>query len=540
MPRSKTGKTRPPVNAEKLKEAVAAITCEGEGKLSFREAARVYNIRSTTLFRHVRAHKASGLESFKYKSNLAVNKIFTEEEENDLALYLRRVARMNYGLTKKGVRDLAFKFGLANKKKLPSSWLKNEIAGEQWMRNFMKRFGNQLSIRKPEATSLARSSAFNKTNFDKFMTNMEDVHRRFGPIPPERIWNLDETGCTTVQRPAKIVAPKGVKQLGSTTSAERGQLVTVICAVSATGNHIPPMIIFPRVNYKEYMIHGAPPGTLGSANPSGWSTDTQFIKFMGHFIKHVKPSEDEPVLLLFDNHETHCGIEAVELASQNGVKIVTFPPHTSGRLQPLDLTVFGPFKTYYNQALDSWHINNPGKTFNIYNVAEAVGLAFPKAFTPNNICNGFKKPGIYPFNKAAFCDDDFTSAYVTDRPNPEVASVEVPLCPEYSTNYTPGTSESTSSTSTNDTSLVLCPVDQNVKVAPSGSSTLKKFSPEEVRPYPKAPPRKQTRRKLASTKILTDTPEKEELRNQKMRKLKNKQSTNKQNTTARRLFKNDN
>jgi hypothetical protein len=49
------------------------------------------------------------------------------------------------------------------------------------------------------------------------------------------------------------------------------------------------------------------------------------------------------------------------MTSLSGIKILTFPPHTSSNLQPLDLTVFGPFKTYYNQALDAWHINNPGK-----------------------------------------------------------------------------------------------------------------------------------------------------------------------------------
>lgn len=41
----------------------------------------------------------------------------------------------------------------------------------------------------------------------------------------------------------------------------------------------------------------APPGTLGSANPSGWSNEEQFLKYIDHFIKHTKPSKEEPVLL---------------------------------------------------------------------------------------------------------------------------------------------------------------------------------------------------------------------------------------------------
>ncbi|RZF46285.1 hypothetical protein LSTR_LSTR011996 [Laodelphax striatellus] len=65
--------------------------------------------------------------------------------------------------------------------------------------------------RKPEKNQLVMCN-FNKFNVDKFFDNLEDVRRRFGPFPPERIWNQDETGVTTVQNPPNIVAPKGTKQ----------------------------------------------------------------------------------------------------------------------------------------------------------------------------------------------------------------------------------------------------------------------------------------------------------------------------------------
>lgn len=41
-------------------------------------------------------------------------------------------------------------------------------------------------------------------------------------FPPSRIYNLDETGVTTVLRPRKIIANKGIKQVGAIVSAERG------------------------------------------------------------------------------------------------------------------------------------------------------------------------------------------------------------------------------------------------------------------------------------------------------------------------------
>ena len=56
-------------------------------------------------------------------------------------------------------------------------------------------------------------------------------------------------------------------------SGERGQLVPLCCAVSATGNAIPPMFKLSSVRYKDYFIkHGAPTGSIGRAHPSGWMT----------------------------------------------------------------------------------------------------------------------------------------------------------------------------------------------------------------------------------------------------------------------------
>ena len=65
------------------------------------------------------------------------------------------------------------------------------------------------------------------------------------------VWNLDETGGTTVQKPRSVVATKEVKQIGLITSAEHGELVTigVHVAVSVSGNTMSSMFIFLRVKY---------------------------------------------------------------------------------------------------------------------------------------------------------------------------------------------------------------------------------------------------------------------------------------------------
>jgi len=48
--------------------------------------------------------------------------------------------------------------------------------------------------------------------------------------------------------------------------------------------------------------------------------------------------------------------------------MITIPPHCSHKVQPLDCTVFGPFKRYYNVAVKSWMLDNPGKAMTICNI----------------------------------------------------------------------------------------------------------------------------------------------------------------------------
>ena len=48
------------------------------------------------------------------------------------------------------------------------------------------------------------------------------------------------------------------KEVCQAVSAERGTLATMLVFVNAVGNTVPPVYIFPRKNYKDFMINGAP------------------------------------------------------------------------------------------------------------------------------------------------------------------------------------------------------------------------------------------------------------------------------------------
>jgi len=148
------------------------------------------------------------------------------------------------------------------------------MADEEWFRSFMRR-NSEMTVRVAQATSLSRATSFNKNNMNAFYNNLSVVMDRY-KFEPQQIYNTDETGITTVQKPDRVVARRGAQQVGSVTSAERSTLVTLAFAVNAIGNSFPPFFVFPRVRFQNHFIRDGPVGSNGTANPSGWMQDEAF------------------------------------------------------------------------------------------------------------------------------------------------------------------------------------------------------------------------------------------------------------------------
>lgn len=202
------------------------------------------------------------------------------------------------------------------------------------------------------------------------------------------------------------------------------------------------------------------------------------------------------------------------------------PPHTTHRLQPLDVCFFGPLKTYFNQSCDNFMINNPGKAITDKEIGRLFGDAYIKAATIGVAIKGFAACGIEPYNPGVFSDVDFAPSTVTERHL--LSQSEIPIeAQELSSdtgdsdneplaNYkrrmirhstaSPSTSKQSFHSPSSHTNLVGSA--SNEKLTPLSCQPCKKGNRKnlwEIRPLPTYN-RPVTNRKRQKTSVITSTP----------------------------------
>lgn len=420
MPRHYIRKSnRASYSEETLQTALTEIR-NGRSKAS---AAKQYNIPRSTLIKRLKKN-ATPVNLGRFTPT------FSSDQEKELCEHIIKMDRIFHGLNIRSLRKLAYDFAELNNISHRFSQDK-KLAGKDWVDGFFHR-NPQLSLRKPEATSLNRVLGFNKLKVDEFYSNLQSLLDKY-KFKSSNIYNMDESGITNVHVPERVISEKGKKQVGRLTSAERGATTTVVCAMSAAGEYIPPMIIFARKRKNDQLMKGAPINSITHLTQSGWMDQDGFLVYLQHFATYAHCSPENPVLLILDGHASHKSLPAILKARELGIHLLTIPPHTSHRLQPLDRTFFGPLKTFYNQECSTFMTNNPGKRITVYDIAELFNKSYLKAATMNNAIKGFQVTGIWPFNDGIFTEADYVNVYNNESsrsletiPNISLSDIDLP------------------------------------------------------------------------------------------------------------------
>lgn len=99
--------------------------------------------------------------------------------------------------------------------------------------------------------------------------------------------------------------------------------MTVVNAMSATGHFIPPVLIFRSKRMKAELLDASPPRFVGMVSDFSFINSDLYHDWQTHFKDPVKPTKEQPVLLILDNHVSYCPLKAVEFYCENNISALT-------------------------------------------------------------------------------------------------------------------------------------------------------------------------------------------------------------------------
>ncbi|XP_053389346.1 uncharacterized protein LOC128552342, partial [Mercenaria mercenaria] len=346
---------------------------------SIRKSAKLYSIPESTLRRHIN-------QPYLTESCAGRPTVFTKLEEQQLAVHIKKMARLGYGYARWQVCQLA-------QNMLHTKGIETVIPQKDWYYGFIKRM--DLNIQRPKKRELARVFGGSASNIGDYFIELETVLSKYNLMNiPASLWNVDETGITLDVPPPKIACGKGEQPFIVTSS--RRATTTVIAAGNALGETIPPYVIYKGQRLSEELTKGCFPQTKFTMTKNGWSTAETFKDFLeNHFLVHVK---SRPCLLLYDGHATHITKDVIELAQKQNVHMFVIPPHSSHLVQPLDVGVFGPFKAALATGCHRLIHAEVGRQVTRSDLPKLIAYAYNSAMTVPNLMAAFRKTGIVPFN----------------------------------------------------------------------------------------------------------------------------------------------
>lgn len=349
--------------------------------------------------------------------------VLGRENEIRLVKHIQKLGSVGFAPSRDTVKRLAYQF--AEKLNIQHKFSnEQQKAGDHWFRSFLER-NPELSIRQSEGLSLARAQGLNRDEVRKFFDLLTSVLIENDLInKPSNIFNMDEMGIQMINKPGKVVAKKGLKDVHVLTSKERGENITVIGCCNAEGMFLPPVLIMKGVNRKPEFSDGLPSGsTIYMNKKSSFINTCLFLRWLKeHFIPR-KPQGK--TLLVLDGHTSHSAdIEILETAEENDVILLCLPSHCTHALQPLDRSCFGPLKCFYNQEAQKWMVNHPNRNLSRYQAGEVIGKAWVRAAVPSNAISGFRATGIYPLDQNAIPDHFFAISDASNAPQRTVVGSE--------------------------------------------------------------------------------------------------------------------
>ena len=218
-------------------------------------------------------------------------------------------------------------------------------------------------------------------------------------ILDENVYNMDETGVRLGNLGSlKVLVSRDELQNYRGAGSQR-TLITAVECISATGRCLDPLVIWPAKSHRSNWTTHPTPGWHFACSETGYTNNVINLYWMQHvFDPQTKPTANgKRRILINDGQLSHESLDVMTFCFENNIIFCRLSSHTSHKLQPCDLAVFGPLKTAYREQVERLFRGGAGMVDKqhftlLYSRARETPL------TARNIRSGWSKAGLSPLN----------------------------------------------------------------------------------------------------------------------------------------------
>lgn len=200
-------------------------------------------------------------------------------------------------------------------------------------------------------------------------------------IPPQLVFNWDQTGISIVPGSSWTMEAKGTKRVEIAGMGDKRQITAVLCG-AMSGEFLPPQLIYQGKTTACLPRHQFPEDWHVTYTPNHWSNEDKMIEYIETIIlpyvegkcKELKFSVDQPALAIFDVFKGQQTEGVLKVLEENNILVVSVPANCTDRLQPMDLSVNKAVKEFMRGKFRDWYSEQVQEQLNEENEVTPVDL----------------------------------------------------------------------------------------------------------------------------------------------------------------------
>ena len=317
-------------------------------------------------------------------------------------------------------------------------------------RGMLVEFGGHVQLNKYWARSLLQRMNFVQRKATTARSKHTDVNLRalkqqfltdfhsiisMEEIPPELVFNWDQTGIHIVPSSSWTMDKRGVKRVEIIGANDKRQITAIFCG-TIMGDFLPIQLIYQGKTARSHPKYQFPCDWDINHSPKHWSTEDTMIAYIENIIvPYVEKVRDDLVdrekaaLVVMDNFKGQVTNKVTALLERHNIHACLLPPNTTDIMQPMDISVNKSAKAFLKNKFEAWYASEVMKQFHEKEVQDLEEMDFQPidmsmqvmkevgapwlvelyeymSENPDIIVNGFVKSGMSKAMDGVIIDSD--------------------------------------------------------------------------------------------------------------------------------------